>query len=138
MHARINITPHHLVVTLMTLLVLISATSWAATQGADTVTVLNAEKLSCGSCAAKITNALEQKEGVVSVEVDIAAAKVTVWHDLKKIAPGHLASVVTDTGYPSNVVRTVAKDVFDEETGKTPQAQKNAGGGCACCNKNRK
>lgn len=127
-----------LLLNLTALLILVTAISWGATQGGDTVTVLKTEKLSCGSCAARITDALKEKAGVVNVEVNIAEGKVTVWHEQKQIPANQVATVVTDTGYPSTVVRTVAKDAFEKEAGKSNVQQNNIRTGCACCNKDKK
>lgn len=123
---------------LITLMALVfgAATSWGAVQTADTVTILKAENLSCGSCAVRIKKALESEPGVTSVEVDIDAGKVTVSHDGKAIQAARVASVVTDAGYPSTVVKTAAKDGSEKEVAKAGDVKKSMGVGCSCCNKN--
>ena len=128
-----------LLVILMALLICTgTATSWAAEQVVDTVTVLKAEKLSCGSCAAKITDALETKEGVGSVEVEVATGKVTVLHDSKKIDADKVAAVVTEIGYPSSIQQTAARGEANKEPGSIAEQKTNQSSGCACCNKAKK
>ncbi|SNB45390.1 heavy-metal-associated domain-containing protein [Geobacter sp. DSM 9736] len=126
------------VVTGMAVLMFFAAVCFGAAQTADTVTVLKAEKLSCGSCAAKITKALEAQQGVASVDVDIEAGKVTVWHASKAIDAERLASVVTDAGYPSGVYKTADKEAFEKETGKAAAVKQSFGSGCGCCNQGSK
>lgn len=108
------------------------------TPAANEVAVLKTIGMSCGSCAARISKALESKEGVGSVLVDIETGKVTVLHDSQKIDAEQVASVVTDAGYPSSVERTGANDVFEKETGSIANVKKTQTSGCDCCNKARK
>src|SRR5512136_650281 len=65
---------------------------------ADSVLVLKAQGVSCGSCAGKIEKALKEKPGVASVEVDVDSGGIAVAYDAKVAKPEILAETVTALG----------------------------------------
>ncbi len=107
-----------------------------AAAGADSVTVLKAQGVTCGSCAGRIERALKEKAGVASVEVDVDNGGVAVAYDAKVIRPEILAETVTALGYQSRVVQNFAADEYRAATGRDVSAQAPAqSAGCGCCNR---
>ncbi|KIE43953.1 heavy-metal-associated domain-containing protein [Geobacter anodireducens] len=102
----------------------------------DTVTVLKSTGISCGGCVSTITKSLETVPGVASVEVNIGAKLVTVWHD-STATPQKLATTVSDAGYQSTVQETMSAESYREKTGISGPTQTRSGG-CGCCDKSRK
>ena len=102
---------------------------------ADSVAILKAQGVTCGSCAGKIGKALKEKPGVSSVAVDVDAGRVVVAYDSKAAKPEALAETVTGLGYGSSILQTMSAEQYRAITGKTAAAQTEKTSGCACCNK---
>lgn len=116
--------------------VVLGAGAAFSTASPDTVTVLKSTGISCGGCVSKITKSLETVPGVASVEVNIEAGLVTVWHD-NKATPHKLAATVSDAGYQSAVQETMSAERYRERTGSNgPGATRS--GGCGCCDRAKK
>ncbi len=58
---------------------------------------LQIEGMTCGACAARVTNALEQDENVLEVRVNFATGRATVIH--KGLDDEHLNELVRSAGY---------------------------------------
>jgi mercuric ion binding protein len=105
---------------------------------ADSVVVLKAQGVTCGSCAGKIEKALKEKPGVASVEVDVDNGGIAVAYDAKVIKPEILAETVTALGYESSVAQNFSAEEYRAVTGREVASHSPAKtGGCGCCNKNR-
>lgn len=105
---------------------------------ADSVAVLKAQGITCGSCAGRIEQALKEKAGVAAVEVDIDAGRVIVAYDAKAVTPGQLAESVTAVGYGSSVLQTLPADQYRAVAGASAGARAGRAGGCGgknCCGK---
>lgn len=98
---------------------------------ADRMTILKADGMSCGRCAATVTGALEKEPGVSSVSVEVAAGTVAVGYDSKVVTPETLATRVTASGYQSRVMQVQALD--EQKSGDKGSAPARVG--CSCCNK---
>jgi len=55
--------------------------------------------MSCGGCAAKVTNALKSVPGVAQVEVSLAAGEATVQYDEGLVSAEKLKLAVQGAGY---------------------------------------
>ncbi|KAF0221230.1 MAG: heavy metal-binding domain-containing [Geobacteraceae bacterium] len=106
---------------------------------ADSVVVLKAQGVTCGSCAGKIEKALKEKPGVASVEVDVDSGQVAVAYDAKAAKPEILAETVTALGYGSSILQNFSAEQYRATTGRNGASQSPAKSGCGggCCNKNR-
>src|SRR3990172_5039710 len=69
--------------------------------------------MTCASCAAVITRALEKSEGVKSVNVNLTTSKGTVEFDESKINIGNIISIVQSKGYGASEATT---QNYEEET----------------------
>lgn len=73
--------------------------------------------MTCGSCVARITNALRSVAGVGSVNVSLAGGKATVEFDKQLTTPEQLQAAVRQAGYETTAVQAA-----------TPKPR----GGCCC------
>lgn len=62
-------------------------------------TTLNVQGMTCGHCEAAVKGALEELNGVSSVEVHLTSGKVDVTHDESKVKEEALREAVEDQGY---------------------------------------
>jgi copper ion binding protein len=62
-------------------------------------TVLRAEGFSCPSCVAKIEKQVGRLQGVESVKVHFASARIEVDHDAERISVEDLVTAVAKAGY---------------------------------------
>jgi copper chaperone CopZ len=53
----------------------------------------------CENCAAGISRALREQEGVITSQVNLAEGAAVVTYDPKKVAPAELKALVEDLGY---------------------------------------
>ena|SRR6266540_6775945 len=99
---------------------------------ADRIVVLSASGISCGSCAEKIVAALEQKKGVSSVYVDVAASHIIIGFDSNRTRPEVLAEAATAIGFGSSILQLMTPEEYKALTGRAMDmpAQKK---GCRCC-----
>ncbi len=105
---------------------------------ADSVAVLKAQGVTCGSCAGRIEEALKAKPGVASVEVEIDAGRVIVAYDSKAVTPEILAESVTAIGYGSSILQVLPAGEYKGGAGANAGAQTGKTGGCGgknCCGK---
>lgn len=100
----------------------------------DSAAILKAVGMTCGSCAARIEQALSTQQGVESVQVDVGAGRVAVLYDSKQVKPEQLSEKVTATGYGSSVLSVMTKDQYLSAV-SGGKADEGAAGGCACCNR---
>lgn len=77
----------------------------AVAQAEGTKVKLAVSGMSCGSCAGKITAALQAIEGVNAVSVSHEKGEAEVAFDAEKTSAEALAKVVTDTGYTASVAQ---------------------------------
>ena len=64
-----------------------------------THTVLRAEGFSCPSCVKKIEKQVGRLDGVESVEVQFASAKIVVDHDAERASVDDIVAAVAKAGY---------------------------------------
>ncbi|MFD2043334.1 copper chaperone CopZ [Ornithinibacillus salinisoli] len=62
-------------------------------------TTLDVRGMTCGHCKMSVEGALNELEGVSSVEVDLGTGKVQVTHDESKVTLQQLQEAVEDQGY---------------------------------------
>jgi copper chaperone CopZ len=96
---------------------------------ADSVVVLKTSGMTCGSCAAKISKALENVRGVAATEVDLEGGLVIAGYDSKLAAPERLVQRVAAAGFTSSVQAVVTPEQFKKITGRDVGKQ-SAGSGC--------
>ena len=96
---------------------------------ADAVVVLKTSGMTCGSCAAKVTRALQGERGVAATEVDLEGGLVIAGYDSKLVAPERLAQRVVATGYACKVQTVLTPEQFKKITGRDIGKQ-SAGSGC--------
>lgn len=97
---------------------------------ADSVAVLKTTGMTCGSCASKITKALESLKGVAVAEVDVNGGWVIVGYDKDSVKPENLAQKVSGTGFASNVYDVVTPEQFRQITGRNVGENAVASKGC--------
>lgn len=100
---------------------------------ADSVAVLRTTGMTCGSCASKISQALESLKGVAVTEVDVNGGWVFVGYDTTAVKPEALAEKVKETGYYSQVVEVVTPERFKQITGRDIGQKAAPSGGCGGC-----
>ena len=97
---------------------------------ADSVAVLKATGMTCGSCSSKISKALESLKGVAVTEVDVEGGWVVVGYDTKTVKPDVLAEKVSSTGFGSNVHMVLTPEQFKQITGRDVGAKASPSSGC--------
>ncbi|NCT91848.1 heavy-metal-associated domain-containing protein [Cellulomonas sp. APG4] len=71
----------------------------STTPATTTRTVLRAEGFSCPSCVAKIEKQVGRLDGVTSVTVHFASARIEVEHDPARASVDALVAAVAKAGY---------------------------------------
>jgi copper chaperone CopZ len=128
-----RITSTLLVITSVTILVVLAfRVGIGAT--VDSIAMLRTTGMTCGSCASKISKALESVKGVALSEVDVNGGWVVVGYDTKTVKPETLAETVTSTGYYSQVTDIVTPEEFKKVTGRN--IGQNAAPKKGCCGGN--
>lgn len=74
----------------------------SAVSGDYGLTEMKVQNLSCGSCVAKITQALSGQEGVGKVDVNVTTGRAKIEFDASKIDATQIAAVITEAGYPAS------------------------------------
>jgi mercuric ion binding protein len=100
---------------------------------ADKVVVLQTAGITCGGCVADIEKALQAKEGIASMEVDVRGGRMIVGYDSKKIRPDEIAATIAGLGYRNMVSDVLNIEQFRAKTGREPGIKmRNIGcaGGC--------
>lgn len=62
-------------------------------------TTISITGMSCASCAAKVEKALQQQQGVIEANVNIAVEKATVTYDKDTVQQAELEKTITKLGY---------------------------------------
>lgn len=97
---------------------------------ADAVVVLRTSGMTCGSCIAKISKALQSQRGVAAAEVDLEGGFVVAGYDSKQVQPERLAQTVVASGFPSLVEAVFTPEQFRAMAGRDIGSQSAAGGCC--------
>lgn len=87
---------------------------------ADKVVVLQAAGMMCGGCVADIEKALQAKEGIASMEIDVHGSRVIVGFDSRKIRPDEIAATIAGLGYRNKVSEVLSNEEFKAKTGREP------------------
>jgi copper chaperone CopZ len=99
---------------------------------ADAVAVLRTSGMTCSSCSAKISQALEKLKGVVATEVDVPGGLVIVGYDAKVVQPAALAEKVTSAGFGSSLQAVLTPSRFKQITGRDFSSKVATSKGCCC------
>ena len=70
-----------------------------STTTATTHTILRAEGFSCPSCVAKIEKQVGRLDGVATVKVHFASARIEIDHDPALVSVDELVAAVAKAGY---------------------------------------
>jgi len=101
---------------------------------ANSVAILRAQGMTCGSCASRIEQVLKEVKGVASVQVNVDGEQVVVGYDANQVQPETIAERVTGSGYGSSIIQVVTPDQYASMTGKSMAAVRKGGGcGSGCC-----
>jgi copper chaperone CopZ len=116
----------------LTVLVLLGVCAFYVRVGAtaDAVVVLKTSGMTCGSCAAKVTKALQGERGVAATEVDLEGGLVIAGYDSKQVAPEKLAQRVVAAGFASSVQSVLTPEQFKKIVGRNIGV---AASGAGCC-----
>src|SRR5674476_760087 len=79
---------------------------------ANSVVVLRTAGMTCGSCAEKVTRALQSERGVASTEVDLEGGRVMAGFDAKLTGPEKLAAKVASAGFASRLQAVLTPEQF--------------------------
>ncbi|MHB8764185.1 MAG: heavy-metal-associated domain-containing protein [Deferrisomatales bacterium] len=101
----------------------------AAGSAAGERLVLSVESLRCGSCEARIREALQARPGVRAVAVDLTAKTVAVEYARGTQDPKALADAVTQLGYPARFAAS-GTAAAAAPAGAPAPARTGCGGGC--------
>ncbi len=101
-------------------LVSVGAFSLRSEAAADRVTVLKTAGMTCGSCAHRVTQALEHEPGVASVAVDLEGGRVVVGYDSRRTGADAIAACVTRSGYDSSIRQVISAVDYRRLTGIDP------------------
>ncbi len=76
------------------------------------MTELSVKKLTCGACVANINEALSKVAGVNSIDVSVTTGRSQVMFDPAKVDAAHIAQVISDSGYPTTVLRELSAEQY--------------------------
>lgn len=113
-----NIIINTTLVLLTVLFLTVLAVRVRAGATADSVAVLKTAGMTCGSCADRISKALQGIKGVAATEVDLDGGKVIVGYDAKAVRPETLMENVKKTGFDSTVQAVVTPEQYRRLTGR--------------------
>jgi len=102
---------------------------------ADAVVCLKTTGMTCGSCASRVTRALQSVKGVASTDVDLAHGCVIAGIDTKQVSPEKLAQKVAAAGYPSKVESVQTPEEYRKTAGHDLLGQSCGCGSKRCDNK---
>lgn len=85
---------------------------------------LNVQGMSCGSCVAHVTKALESLAGVQGIHVDLESGRVQVERTSNESAD--LIHALNEEGYPSSLD-------LNEQSEQKPGKEGGCGGAGCCC-----
>ncbi len=101
---------------------------------ANSVAILRAHGMTCGSCAAKIEQSLRGATGVASVQVNVGGGEVVVGYDSNHVRPEAIAERITGSGYGCSIIQVLTPEQYASMTGKNIAAARQGGGcGSGCC-----
>jgi periplasmic mercuric ion binding protein len=126
----------NLILLILTITVLATAASFVKIRAtADTVAILQANGITCGSCASAIEKALQKNKGVASVKVDVNGGRVAVGYDSGSIGAELIASTVAELGYSNKIEMLMSVEQYQRLAGKASgMAVRRSGCGGGCCN----
>ncbi len=87
-------------------------TSNSVANGDLALAELKVKKMTCGSCVATITEALQQLDGVADVDVSVTSGRSKVSFDPAKVDSAQIAAAVSASGYPANLVRELSASQY--------------------------
>lgn len=96
---------------------------------ANSVAILRAHGMTCGSCASKIKQSLKGAKGVASVQVNVGGGEVVVGYDSNHVRPEAIAERITGSGYGCSIIQVLTPEQYASITGKNIAAARQ-GGGC--------
>ncbi len=111
-------SPKNIVVAAFCLLAVVVAASYAvltsrtAANASFALAELQVNNMTCGSCVATITEALESLPGVDSVDVSVTTGISKITYDPQRVAAGQLATTVTAAGYPAAVKQLLSSEQY--------------------------
>lgn len=73
---------------------------------------LQVSNMTCGSCVATITEALESVSGVESIDVSVTTGTSKISFDPQQVAAVKLAEVVTSVGFPAQVKQQLTSEQY--------------------------
>jgi len=76
----------------------------STTTATNTHTILRAEGFSCPSCVAKIEKEVGRLDGVATVKVHFASARIEIDHDPALVSVDELVAAVAKAGYTARPV----------------------------------
>lgn len=76
------------------------------------MTELNVQNMTCGSCVATITEALESVDGIESIDVSVTTGRSKVVFNPDQIDAVRIAEMVTDVGFPAKVGQLLDADQY--------------------------
>lgn len=82
---------------------------------------LNVKRMTCASCVATITEALQQIDGIQGVEVSVTTGRSQVTFDPAKTDSEQIAEVISSAGYPATLARQLTPAQY--QTLQTEAAQ---------------
>jgi copper chaperone CopZ len=95
------------------------------------VVELEVQGMTCGSCAARVRNALMRVTGVDSVSVDVANRHATVQSFEEDLMTDELVSALADIGYPAKLKPLSASEPTPSGSCGAGKAQGRSSG-CCC------
>uniref|UniRef100_A0A831UJT7 Heavy-metal-associated domain-containing protein n=1 Tax=Geobacter metallireducens TaxID=28232 RepID=A0A831UJT7_GEOME len=101
---------------------------------ANSVAILRAHGMTCGSCASKIEQSLRGAQGVASVQVNVSGGEVVVGYDSNHVRPEAIAERITGSGYGCSIIQVLTPEQYAAVTGRNIAAARQGGGcGGGCC-----
>lgn len=76
------------------------------------MTELKVQNMTCGSCVATITEALETVDGIESIDVSVTTGRSKVVFDPDQIGADKIAEMVTAVGFPAEVDQFLSADQY--------------------------
>lgn len=101
---------------------------------ANSVAILRAHGMTCGSCASKIEQSLKGTKGVASVQVNVSDGEVVVGYDSNHVRPEAIAEQIAGSGYGCSIIQVLTPEQYASMTGRNIAAARRGGGcGGGCC-----
>jgi copper chaperone CopZ len=76
------------------------------------MTELKVQNMTCGSCVATITEALESVDGIESIDVSVTTGRSKVVFNPDQIGAAKIAEMVTAVGFPAEVDQLLSADQY--------------------------